>query len=261
VFLRETSERAWHCTHVETPTAFVIVDGADPWWVEVGSAAGQVTLSRQPASWALVSNGCAEPIVQVIAASTSAARSFSGLACGGASALLSSENLPDRSGDLIVRGPEGWNGHGSGTAMLCPYVAEGLDRCPELGAQFDLMEAILPIPPPGFLPPQEMTVNVVDLTVEVQAMAAGATDIDSIGSAVLDSVTPVDAEVLPTVARHDFGQVSLLLIDVPAADDSIRSTSWAAWVVVPSDGTPPSVRRAYAWENCARGLASPGICV
>jgi hypothetical protein len=265
IVIEREGARSWfRCMFTDVPAGFVIVDGADPWWVDVGPVAGQVTLTKQPASWTLLSNGCVDPIAQIVAAAESTAGAFSGVACGGASALLtyqasSGDRQPfDSGGVLVVRGDEGWNDAGGGSSMACPFVADGADPCSDLGAGSDLLEAMLPIPPPAFLPPQEMAVNLLDLTVEADAMAFGAPDLDAAGSLIAASIE--DPTLGAAVIRHDFGPLSVIVAEAPAQDDSIRSTTWAVWFDVPPDGSPPSVRHGFVWTNCGRGV-SGGLCV
>jgi hypothetical protein len=66
------------------------------------------------------------------------------------------------------------------------------------------------------------------------------------------------------VARHDgvfFNQYTLLVVDVPALDDSVGSTTWVVWITTETPDVPSTVHRAYAWDNCTRGLADSQTCV
>jgi hypothetical protein len=51
------------------------------------------------------------------------------------------------------------------------------------------------------------------------------------------------------------------VIDVPQLDDSTASVTWAVWITTETPEVPSTVHRAYAWDNCARGVADSGHCV
>ena len=50
-------------------------------------------------------------------------------------------------------------------------------------------------------------------------------------------------------------------IDVPTADDSVASTTWVVWITTETPDVPATVHRAYAWDNCTRGLADSQTCI
>ena len=107
-------------------------------------------------------------------------------------------------------------------------------------------------------------IAVREVTIDVRAMAADAPDIDAITDTIVAALTPPDAEAQPAVARHDgvyFNLYTLLVIDVPALDDSIGSTTYVVWITTETPELPSTVHRAYAWANCTRGLADSQTCV
>jgi hypothetical protein len=127
-----------------------------------------------------------------------------------------------------------------------------------------MFEATSPIPPPDQLAAQQDYVAVREVTGDVRAMATDATDLEAISDAIVAGVGSPEAEVEPAVVRHDgvyFNLYSLLVIDVPAADDSVASTTWAVWITTETTDVPAAVHRAYAWDNCARGVADAQTCV
>ena len=272
VVIASASQPGWSesCLTPATRTSFVYLAGADPWIVEVGADAGDVVLTQQPATWAVTTSGCVEPLANLLAAAPIVPAMASGLACAGEEAFLTFGSVllqpgpVDGGGMLLIKGEEGWNTEGGGTSFDCAAGDDGVDRCALFGVASELVEAVTPLPGPELIPPQVDVVDVRNVTAPMGDVAAGATDIDTLTQAVLDAVAPPDAEVAPTMVRHDniaIGGLSLLIVDVPAADDSVRSTTWAAWIAPASDTAPISITRAYAWDNCARGLASPGLCV
>jgi hypothetical protein len=257
------------CGEPGRPFTLTYVDDRGLWSLEVGVEPGNVTpIQREPETWTASANGCADPLVQLIdAAGLVPPTMATGLACVGTEALITSSSLwlsqplaTDGGGTFLTKGAEGWVGQGGGTAIPCRGT--DVDRCQTWGVVDDLFEAVTPIPSPSAFPAAAGDiVQVVNVTVEVQAMTAGAPDVEAMIAAVVDSVSPPDAELPPAIHHDVISNPMLVTVDVPAADDSIRSTTWAFWVVRADDGTPPSMPRAYAWENCARGLASPGLCV
>jgi len=86
------------------------------------------------------------------------------------------------------------------------------------------------------------------------------TDAAAIQAIILDQVTTPDDEAPADVRRASgVGEgLDLLVVEVPAMDDSIRSTTWATWI---DTGAATPVRRAFAWVTCARGIAGPDLCV
>ena len=257
------------CGEPGRPFTLTYVDDRGLWSLDVGIEPGDVTpIQREPVTWTAPANGCADPLVQLIdAAQLVPPTMATGLACVGTEALITSSALwlsqplaTDGVGTLLTKGAEGWVAQGGGTSIPCRGT--DVDRCQTWGVVDDLLEAVTPIPSPSALPTAAGDiVQVVNVTVEVQAMTAGAADVEAMIAAVVDSVSPPDAELPPAIYHDVIPNPMLVTVDVPAADDSIRSTTWAFWVVRRDDGTPPSMPRAYAWENCARGLASPGLCV
>jgi hypothetical protein len=146
----------------------------------------------------------------------------------------------------------------------CSGFSDGVDRCALFGVEEEMFEATSPIPSPDQLAAPQDYVAVREVTSDARAMAADAADIDAITEAIVAALTPSEAATEPAVARHDglhFEQYTLLVVDVPAADDSIGSTTWVVWITTETPEVPSSVHRAYAWENCTRGVADSQTCV
>ena len=256
---------------------FVVVDGSDPWVAEVGLEHGDVVLTQQPTNWAVTSSGCVDPLVTLIDAADISPALATGIACAGDEAFLTFSSVfmqpgpVDGGGTLLIDGDEGWNGNGGGTSFPCDVFVDGIDRCEKFGVESELFEAASPIPAPEMIPPQADFVGVRDVTAEMRSIVDGLNDgleepvdIEAITEAIVADVTPDDSEVEPTMVRHDnvsFNRFSLLLVDVPLADDSVRSTTFAAWITTATPEEPSAVHRAYAWDNCGRGLANPTTCV
>jgi hypothetical protein len=252
---------------------FVVVDGADPWVAEVGIEPGDVALSRHPSTWVVTSSGCVDPLVTLIDAAEIAPAVATGVACAGGEAFLTYSSVymqpgpVDGGGTLVTQGDEGWNSHGGGTSVACDQFLDGIDRCEQFGVESELFEAASPFPSPAMLPAQTDFVGVRDVTGEMRWILAGldeTADIDTISEAILADVTNEDGELEPAMTRYDnvsFNRFSLLVIDVPLADDSVRSTTWTAWITTAVPDEPSSVHRAYAWDNCGRGVADATTCV
>jgi hypothetical protein len=267
VVVASASRGAWSesCLEPGVRASAVYVAGADPWIVEVGAESGDVVVTQQPSDWAITSSGCAEPIVTLLAAAAIEPAMATGLACAANEAFVTFASVllqpgpVDGGGLLLINGDEGWNSEGGGTSFDCAPGADGIDRCALFEVESELSEAVTALPGPELLPPQADVVNVRTVTLDVAAMAAGAADLDAITNAVMASLTPPEPELAPTMVRHDhvgFGDASLLIVEVPLADDSVRSTTYSIWI-----SSQPAIHRAYAWNNCGRGLASPGLCV
>lgn len=251
--------------------SFVVVDGSDPWVVDVGAEPLDVTMAKMPSTWAVTTSGCTDPIVMLIAAADIAPAVATDLACVADAAFLGYGSVfmqpgpADGGGSLLLLGEEGWNAQGRGTSMPCDGFADGVDRCDQFGVESEMFEALTPIPSPEMIGPQADFVAVREVTADMRAAADASAaedpDVDTVAEAVLAAL-PGDRE--PGVVRHDevsFKRYSLLIADVPAEDDSIRSTTWAVWITTDNPELPSAVHRAYAWDNCARGVADPATCV
>jgi hypothetical protein len=271
----DTAWTEW-CALPGDSSTFAMVDGADPWVAEVGPELGDVVLTMQPATWSLTASGCDEPLVMHVAAFDLVHPvAVTNAACADDLAVLtySGVYMQPGSGDggavLLSHGDEGWNTVASGTSMPCTDLSA---ECQSFGVDTELFDATTPIPAPDQLPAQEQFVNVRDVTVDIAALADDAPDSDSdegadieaVTEAIVSGLTPPDAEVGPTTTRHDgvsFARYSLLVVDVPAMDDSVTSTTWVAWITTATPEVPATVHRAYAWDICGRGVADPDTCV
>jgi hypothetical protein len=265
----ETSWSEW-CALPGDSSSFVVVEDINPWVVDVGAEHLDVTMTQMPSDWAVTSSGCVDPIVTLIDASEIEYAVATSIACAGDEAVVSFSGvyMQPGSGDgltvLITKGDEGWNRLDYGTALFCSGYEDGVDRCALFGVDEELFEALSPIPSPEHLPAQQNYVAVREVTDDVQSMAADATDLDAITEAIVTALTPAETETVPAVARHDsvyFNQYTLLVVDVPQLDDSTASVTWAVWITTETPEVPSAVHRAYAWNNCARGVADSEHCV
>lgn len=263
-------EADWHewCGDADQPVNFVTLDGIDPWIVEVGAAIGDVALTRQQPTWTLPMNGCTEAITTLITASSVGPAVTTGAVCvpGEAfltnSAVLLQSGPPDGGGALVSGGDEGWDIRDFGTSIGCDASFDGVDRCALYGVESELFEAVLPIPPIEALTTAADLVGMTDQTAAVRSWVGAETDSAAIESLVFAELNDPDAELPATKRRaigvSDAAGLDLLLVEVPAFDDSILSTTWAVWI----DTRPPAtVVKAYAWQTCARGLAGPDLCI
>jgi hypothetical protein len=264
----ETTWSEW-CALPGDSSSFIVVEGINPWVVDVGAEHLDVKMTQMPSDWALTSSGCVDPIVTLIDAAEIAPAVATSIACAGGDAFMTYSSVymqpgpPDGGGLLLTNGDEGWNTDGGGTSILCTDFTDA-DRCAQFGVDGELFEATSPVPSPDQLAAQQDYIAVREVTSDVRAMAADAPDIDAITDAIVAGLTPPDPEATPAVARHDgvyFNQYSLLVIDVPALDDSVGSTTWVVWITTETPDVPSAVHRAYAWDNCTRGLADSQTCV
>jgi hypothetical protein len=264
----ETTWSEW-CALPGDSSSFVVVEGINPWVVDVGAEHLDVMMTQMPSDWAVTSSGCVDPIVTLIDAAEIAPAVADSIACAGGDAFMTYSAVymqpgpPDGGGLLLTNGDEGWNTDGGGTSILCTDFTD-VDRCAQFGVDGELFEATSPIPSPDLLAAQQDYIAVREVTSDVRTMAADATDMDAITDAIVTALTPPDAEAQPAVARHDgvdFNQYSLLVVDVPALDDSVGSTTWVVWITTETPEVPSTVHRAYAWDNCTRGLADSQTCV
>jgi hypothetical protein len=265
----DTAWSEW-CALPGDSSSFVVIDGINPWVVDVGAEHLDVTMTQMPSDWAVTSSGCTDGMVTLVDAAEIAPAVATGIACAGSEAFMSYSSVfmqpgpPDGGGLLLRRGDEGWNGDGGGTSTPCNDFPDGVDRCAQFGVQDEMGEAISPIPSPSQLAAQQDYIGVREVTGDVRAMATGAQDVEAVSEAIVNALTPADGEAAPAVARHDgvyFNQYSLLVVSVPAPDDSVGSTTWVVWIDAETPEVPATVHRAYAWDNCTRGLADSQTCV
>lgn len=256
------------CGEAGTTATFVVLDGIDPWLVEVQPEPGAVTMTRQPSDWALVSNGCSEPIVSIVAAADLGPSAAAGVWCAGTEALVDVASVllqpgpADGGRALLSNGAEGWNLVDTGTSLDCA-AADGTDRCALFGSTGELPGG-LPIPRPALLGPQEDVVGLRDVTDDVRAMAGPATDVGDITDAIVASLTPDDAEVPPTITftPDPSGRgVDALAVEVPLLDDSTRASVHVVWISQAAGAQPAAVVRAFEWTLCSRGVADATTCI
>lgn len=265
-------ERSWRewCNEPGFAGSFVIVDGIDPWLVDVGAEIGDVTLTRQPFDWAIASSGCDQPIVSIATAAALGPSTVAGILCVDTEALLTYSAVFLQPGPadgglaLLSNGAEGWNLVNSGTSLDCDGYADGIDRCTIFGVDGELFGS-LPMPSAGLAAAQALAIQVTDSTAAVTGLAAnaGATDVDAIVDAITVSLTPDEPEATPvvTLRRATGWGLDALLVEVPALDDSIRATVHHVWLDPGGDGQPAEIVRAFTWGQCARGLAGPDVCI
>ncbi len=251
-----------------TAGRFVTIQGITPWLVEYGATTGEVELVELDPQWRLPSNGCTEPAVSIIAAANLGPLPVTGLVCAGSEAfvgagtlLFGDQGAPDGGGVLVGSGDEGWTTIGGfGTSIDCGGWPDGVDRCALFGVESELFEALLPIPPGDLLTTGTDFPGMNDETATVRTWIGSETDPAAIEAIVIEQVTTPDAEA-PADVRRAAGVgdgLDLLVVEVPAMDDSIRSTTWAIWI---DTGAATPVQRAFAWVTCARGIAGPDLCV
>ena len=105
-------------------------------------------------------------------------------------------------------------------------------------------------------------IGMTDRTADVRSWVAAETDSAAIENLIFAELNEPGAE-LPATERRAIGlgyaaDLDLMLVEVPALDDSILSTTWAVWI---KTGQPATVVKAYAWQTCARGMADPDTCI
>lgn len=265
----EGSWREW-CNEPGFAGSFVVVDGIDPWLVDVGTEIGDVTLTRQPFDWAVASSGCDQPIVSIATAAALGPATVAGILCVDTEALLTYSSVFLQPGPadgglaLLSNGAEGWNLVNSGTSLDCDGYADGIDRCAIFGVDGELFGS-LPMPSAGLAATQVLAIRVTDATATLAAVVsgAGATDVDAIVDAITASLDPDEPEATPvvTLRRGTGWGLDALVVEVPALDDSIRATVYHVWLDPGTDGEPARIVRAFTWLQCGRGIAGPDVCV
>ncbi len=267
----ETGWQEW-CGGAGQATRFVALHDDEPWLVEVGRLPGEVVLLEQPATWTLPSNGCTEPIV-TLARGALTFESFvspavvtsivcvPGEAFVGFGTVMLQPGPPDGGGVLLVQNDDGWFSYGPGTSYGCDDLSDGIDRCDEFGVEYELFDALLPVPSPDTIGPTDAVPGVVDRTAEVEGWIGDETDPAVIDSIVVERLFDPDAEVPAVVRRADrlgFGGVNLLVVQIPQLDDSIATETWAVWIGALEETAGV---RAWSWATCARGVTDDGLCV
>lgn len=270
VVVARTGATTWSewCAEQQQAGSFIVIDGIDPWQVDVGAELGDVTLTQQPFDWELPAAGCTEPVVSIAAAAELGPSTVGGLRCAGSEALLTysatwlQTGRPDGGLGLLSFGAEGWNLLDTGTYLDCATVDDGIDRCALFGVDDELRSGP-PIPPASVLPSQIDAVGVRDETVAVAAMAAGAADVGGIVDAIVAALTPSESEARPTVTVADDAGwgYAVLAMEIPLLDDSTASSNYVVWIRPGSDGGAAEVTHAFAWYRCARGVADGDLCV
>ncbi len=260
----------WHewCGEGGQATRFLLLDGIDPWLVEVGAVPEDVTLTRHEPTWTLPTNGCTSAVTTLLAAAPTDPAVTTAIVCAPGEAFMSIGSVllqpgpPDGGGALLVEGDEGWDTLDFGTSIGCGGWPDGVDRCALFNVEFELFEALLPIPPDNMLTLATDLIGLRDETATVAGWIGAETDPAGIDAIIVDQLTDPEAEVPPNISRANGvgfgGAMNLLIVEVPAMDDSILSTTWAVWI---SAGSPASVVQVFAWETCARGLAAPDLCI
>ncbi len=259
------------CGAPDSPVRFLTEDGTTMWLVELGAAVGEVTVSVPRSDWTLTSNGCSGPVADLLQAAIhgptvmTSAFCVPGEAFVGNSTVLLQPGSPDGGGAVVSQAADGsWTSQGGGTSFPCDdAVADGNDRCPVYGLDVgdELFDALLPIPPIGGASATAEVVGMRDATVDVQAVIGAATSSADIGAAVAAAFRDGTDEPTPTVETFGgFGgwNLELVVVTIPAFDDSVLSTTYGIWVR--TDPATP-VQRAFAFETCARGLAGGGLCI
>jgi hypothetical protein len=255
----------WHesCGIGGVERRLVVVDGIDPWLVELGATPGTVTATRQEPSWTIPANGCGAPITTLAATADMAPAVIGAVVCVPGEAFVTftpvwlQSGPPDGGGMLLVEGDEGWNSTGFGTSIGCNDLPDGVDRCDEFGVEDELFDAALPIPPAGLWTTD--IIGVQDVTADARGWVGGETDPAAIADLVLARVGDPDAadEAPPTQQVVEMAALTLVVVEVRHLDDSIASTTHALWI----DPTRSEhMIRATSWTTCARGVTS-GLCV
>ncbi len=259
------------CGGPNNPVRFITGDGTTIWLVELGADVGSVTVSVPPTDWTLTANGCNTPVIDMFQAAFPGPAVMTGVICvpGEAfvnnSATLLQPGSPDGGGSVVQQAADGtWTTPGGGTSYPCDdAVNDGVDRCGAYGLDVgeELFDALLPIPPIGGGSAPADVVGVRDVTIDVRGVIGSSTSAADIGAAVAAAFRIDNDDPAPTVATiGQFGSwnVELVIVTIPAFDDSVRSTTYAVWV-----GLAPNepVVHAVAFETCARGLAGSDLCI
>jgi hypothetical protein len=255
------------CGAPDMPIRFLTGDGTTMWLVELGADVGTITVSVPPIDWTLTANGCSNPVIDVLQAAFPGPAVMTGAVCVpgeafvNSSATLLQPGSPDGGGSVVEQAADGtWISLGGGTSSPCN---DAVDRCGPYGLEIgdELFDALLPIPPISGGSATADVVGVRDLTTGVRAVIGSSTSAADIGAAVAAAFRDGTEDPAPTV--ETFGQfgwwnVELVIVTIPAFDDSVRSTTYAIWV-----GLAPNepVVHAVAFETCARGLAGSDLCI
>jgi hypothetical protein len=84
----ETSWSEW-CALPGDSSSFVVIEGINPWVVDVGIDHLDVTMTQMPSDWAVTSSGCVDPLVTLIDAADLDYAVATAIACAGGEAVLS----------------------------------------------------------------------------------------------------------------------------------------------------------------------------
>src|SRR4029079_19363318 len=110
----ETQWSEW-CALPGDSSSFVVVEGINPWVVDVGAEHLDVAMTQMPSDWTVTSSGCVDPIVMLIDAADIDYAVATAVACAGDEAVLSFSGvyMQPGSGDgltvLLTNGDEGRN--------------------------------------------------------------------------------------------------------------------------------------------------------
>ena len=261
------------CGGAGQATRFVAMHDDVPWLVEVGRLPGEVALLEQPADWTLPSNGCTAPIADLATTALTFESASSpavvtsiicvpGEAFVGISTVWLQPGPVDGGGVLIVEDGDGWFSYGSGTSYGCDDLGDDVDRCDTYDVEYELFDALLPIPSPDTIGATDAVPGVTDRTAEVRGWVGDTTDPAVIDSLVVARLFDPTAEAPAIVRRADrlgYGGVNLLVVQIPQLDDSVATETWAVWIGALEETA--GVTDAWSWVTCARGVTADGLCV
>jgi hypothetical protein len=258
------------CGEADAATGFVADRGLEPVVIELGADVGSASIHPQAAGWTIASNGCSAPMATILAAVAPGARAVTGVICRGNEAFvgigttfIGPDLAPDGGGALVGAGDEGWiDISGMGTSIGCGGWPDGVDRCALFEVEFELFEALLPLPPVDVLGEPSVDVTAItDRTAEVESWIGDTIDPPAIEAIVTEQLVDPDAEVPATTRRADqlgSGRRQLLIVEIPQLDDSVRTETWAVWIGSVEENAGVT---AFSWSTCARGVTGDGLCV
>ncbi len=268
--------REW-CGSAGRAVAVLTSDGTDVLLVELGEQVGFVTITKMGTVWQSPTNGCSSPAFELVEVAAVDPAVVTGLVCVGDEAFVRhspvflQDGPRDGGGVLLVTEADGtWSSSGGGTAFPCDDpVADGIDRCVSFDAESDLFEAVLPIPGEAAQPGTTDIVDVNDATndvreiVEAQNESFDPTDAAEVGDLIADWYRDQDGPDPSVDLYPDLGDgnLTLAIVELPALDDSIQSTTYAAWISTTDDDQFEPVARVVTWMTCARGLAGQDLCI
>ncbi|MDQ3468584.1 MAG: hypothetical protein M3487_02235, partial [Actinomycetota bacterium] len=242
-------------------SAYGIVAGTPgaPILVEVDAAGAVDTVTAIKPDLVPLANGCRAEIGTLLAALAPTV-AMTGLRCVGGAAIAGFDGALVQDGPaaglalLRDAGDGTWPAGDTGTTLSCARYAR---TCAEFGAESDLGEALLAVPPRSvlvtFVPPElgSDLLDPVDVTARYSSI--GAADVPALSAAV-DAAWRADGDDVTRATPTAFARAPLVVTFTQVPDDSIGGAVLAVWYS--NAGAGLRIDAVVEVGGCRRGVTT-----